>query len=77
MLEYLVCWKGYGAAAGKWLPVRDDSGERRLVTEFHKWNPEAPQCISAAYMPFSPSSPFGTSTNHPQEAYLTGQREEV
>ena len=29
------------------------------------------------YMPLSPSSLFRTSPNHPQEVYLTGQREEI
>ena len=47
-LEYLVRWKGYGAADDLWLPARDVSGARRLVTEFHWQNPEAPQRIAAA-----------------------------
>ena len=35
-LEYLVYWKGYGAADDQWAPARDVSGARRLVAEFHK-----------------------------------------
>ena len=40
-LEYLVCWEGYGAADDLWVHAKDVSGARRLVTEFHKHNPEA------------------------------------
>ena len=32
-LGYLVCWKGYGAADDLWIPERDISGARWLVTE--------------------------------------------
>ena len=60
-LEYLVCWKGYGAADVQWVPARDVSGAMRLVAEFHKQNPEAPQHISAtlyATLPFQPLQNF-------------------
>ncbi|KAF8516091.1 poly protein, partial [Gautieria morchelliformis] len=43
-LEYIVCWKGHGAANDLWLPAKDVSGAR----EFHRQNPGAPQGISAA-----------------------------
>ena len=41
-LEYLVHWKGYGAADDLWIPERDVSGARRLVTVFHRQNSEVP-----------------------------------
>ena len=44
-LKYLVCWKGYGIEEEKWRPSEDVKGVRRLITEFHKKNPEAPQHI--------------------------------
>jgi len=59
-LEYLVCWKGYGVEEDKWRPV-DVKGSRRLVSEFHHWNPEAPQHISTldfSNLPFLPLSNF-------------------
>ena len=61
-LEYLVCWKGYGAADNLWIPERDVSCPRRLVTEFHKQNPEAPWCISAAMHASFPFQPFTNFT---------------
>ena len=61
-LEYLVCWKGYGAADDLWIPVRDVSGARRLVTAFHRQNPEAPQHISAATHASLPFQPFTNFT---------------
>ena len=61
-LEYLVSWKGYGAADDQWVPAGDVSGARRLVAEFYKRNPEAPQRISAA---FYATLPFRASPNHP------------
>ena len=66
-LEYLVCWKGYGTADDQWVPARDVSGARRLVAEFHKWNPELLNAFQLLYMPLSPSSLFRTSQNHPQD----------
>ena len=60
-LEYLVCWKGYCTADDQWVPARGVSGARRLVAEFHKQNPEAPQCSSAALyapLPFQPLQNF-------------------
>jgi len=45
MLEYLVCWKGYGIEEDEWRPLEDVKGVRRLITDFHKKNLEAPQHI--------------------------------
>jgi hypothetical protein len=61
-LEYLVHWKGYGAADDLWLPARNVSGAKKLVTEFHKQNPEAPQHISAAIYASLPFQPFENFT---------------
>ena len=76
-LEYLVHWKGYGAADDQWVPAMDVSGARRLVAEFHKQNQRLLNTFQLLYMPLFPSSLFRTSPNHPQAAYLTGQREVI
>ena len=47
-LEYLVYWKGYGAADDLWIPAKEAAGAKRRIAEFHKQNPEAPKRISAA-----------------------------
>ena len=60
-LEYLVCWKGYGAADDLWIPAKEATGAKRRIAEFHKQNPEAPKHISvAAYatLPFQPIENF-------------------
>src|SRR5882724_5945164 len=60
-LEYLVRWKGYGVEEDKWRPVEDVKGSRRLVSEFHCRNLEAPQHISTldfSNLPFRPLSNF-------------------
>src|SRR5882672_2339179 len=56
-LEYLICWKGYDIEEDEWRPSEDVKGVRRLVSEFHQQNPEAPHHISATYfskLPFCP-----------------------
>ena len=60
-LEYLVCWKGYGAANDLWIPAKEAAGAKRHIAEFHKQNPETPTCISAAVyaaLPFRPIENF-------------------
>ena len=60
-LEYLICWKGYGIEEDKWRPLEDVKGVRRLITKFHRRNPEAPQHISAidfSTLPFHPLTNF-------------------
>src|SRR5882724_5254834 len=45
-LEYLVHWKGYRVEEDEWRLDKDIKGSRRLISEFHHRNPEAPQHIS-------------------------------
>ena len=64
-LEYLVRWKGYGAADDLWIPAKEAVGSKRRITEFHKRNPEAPKRISAATyaaLPFQPIENFTEPT---------------
>ena len=59
-LKYLVWWKGYGIEEDKWRPS-EDVKVKRLVSEFHRQNPEAPQHISAidfSELPFCPLTNF-------------------
>jgi len=60
-LEYLVCWKGYRIEENEWRWAKDVKGSKRLVSEFHHKNPEAPQHISTlnfANLPFLPITNF-------------------
>src|SRR5712664_295345 len=60
-LKYLVCWKGYGIEEDEWRLSNDVKGAKRLVSEFHRQNPEAPQHISAidfSKLPFRPLTNF-------------------
>ena len=65
-LEYLVRWKGYGAAEDLWVPTQDVSGAKRLVREFHRLNPEAPQRISASLYASLPFQPLVNFTEPPK-----------
>ena len=60
-------WKGYGAADDLWLPAKDVSGTRCLVTEFHRQNPEAPQHISAAVYATLPFRTLENLTEIPKQ----------
>src|SRR5882724_12200641 len=53
-------WKGYGIEEDEWRLSEDVKGMRRLMSEFHRQNPKAPQHISA--IDFS-RLPFGPLTN--------------
>src|SRR5882724_4545939 len=59
-LKYLVWWKGYSIKEDEWRPSKDVKGTTRLVSEFYRQNPKAPQHISAVN--FS-KLPFHTLTN--------------
>src|SRR3979490_1770322 len=65
--EYLVRWKGYGAADDLCLPAKDVSGARRLVAEFHQQNPEASQHISAAVYATLPFQTLENFTETPKQ----------
>ena len=45
-----------------WIPAKESAGAKRHIAEFHKQNPEAPKCISAAAydaaLPFRPIENF-------------------
>jgi len=60
-LEYLVHWKGYGIEEDEWRPSDDVKGAKRLVSEFHQQNPEAPQHISPSTSLNFPSAPLPIS----------------
>ena len=47
-LQYLVQWKGYGPEHNTWEPEANVQNASRLVAQFHRFNPSAPQRISAA-----------------------------
>ena len=40
-LQYLVRWKGYGPKDDSWEPVKNLSGAKELITEFHQAHPQA------------------------------------
>ena len=40
-LQYLVRWKGYGPKDDSWQPVKNLSGAKELITEFHQAHPQA------------------------------------
>src|SRR5882724_9915549 len=74
-LEYLVCWKGYGVKEDEWRLAEDVKGVRRLVSEFHSRNPEAPQYISSldfASLPFHPISNFTDTLDTVPSGWATG-----
>ena len=65
-LEYLVRWKGYGAADDLWIPAKDASGARKRIADFHRENPEAPRHISASIYATLPFRPFENLTEPPK-----------
>ena len=74
-LEYLVWWKGYGIEEDGWRPS-DVKGARRLITKFHRRNPEAPQHISAidfSNLPFHPLTNFMDTLDTVPSGWATGQ----
>src|SRR5882724_726765 len=75
-LKYLVCWKGYGIEEDEWRPSEDVKGARRLVSEFHHQNPEAPQHISAidfSKLPFCPIINFMDISDMVPADWATGR----
>ena len=44
-LQYLVKWKGYGQGKDSWLVAKSMPHAKKLITQFHKENPDAP-CAS-------------------------------
>jgi len=49
--------EGYGVEEDEWRLVEDVKGSKRLVSEFHHQNPEAPQHISTLYFSKPPLPP--------------------
>src|SRR5882672_5405475 len=75
-IEYLVCWKGYGIEEDEWRPSDDVKGAKRLVSEFHQQNPEAPQHISAidfSKLPFRPLTNFMDTPDTVPADWATGR----
>ena len=74
-LKYLLQWKGYGIEEDKWRLAEDVKGARRLVSEFHPQNPEAPQHISAinfSKLPFRPLTNFTDTPDTVPTDWATG-----
>ena len=42
-LQYLIKWKGYGQGEDSWLAAKSMPHAKKLITRFHKENPEAPR----------------------------------
>src|SRR5882672_10509108 len=75
-LEYLVRWKGYSIEEDEWRPSNDVKGAKRLVSEFHWQNPEAPQHISAinfSKLPFRPLTNFMDTPDTVPMDWATGR----
>lgn len=68
-LEYLVKWKGFGPEWDTWEAENNVEGAKRLVKQFHKTNPSAPQRISAATWQSIPFKRYGTVTGAPRCLY--------
>ena len=67
-LEYLVHWKGYSIEEDEWRPSEDVKATKRLVTDLHQRNPEAPQHILAlnfSKLPFCPLTNFMDTLDSP------------
>ena len=78
-LYYLVSWKGYPKEENTWEPALVIQHLRRLVTAYHKVNPEKPTATSAPVnmaspmaRPSAPPRPTAKPTTTPKQGQPTG-----
>src|SRR5882672_11289065 len=71
-----MCWKGYSIEEDEWRPSKDIKGVKRLMSEFHRQNPKAPQHISTinfSKLPFHPLTNFTDTPDTVPTDCATGQ----
>ena len=74
-LKYLVQWKGYGIEEDEWRLSEGVKCTKRLVSEFHRQKPKAPQHISAidfSKLPFHPLTKFADTPDTLPSYWATG-----
>ena len=78
-LYYLVLWKGYPEEENTWKPASAIQHLRRLVTAYHKDNPEKPTVTSAPVdtappmaRPSAPLRPIAKPTTAPKRGRPAG-----
>src|SRR5882672_9243340 len=75
-LKYLIHWKGYSIEEDEWRPSEDIRGAKRIMSEFHRLNPKAPQHISAirfSKLPFLSLTNFINTPDTVPSDWATGK----